>query len=317
MEELILKKFPKNNLEFEEKFKTEEDCENYLFEIKWGQGFKCSKCGHTNYWKGNNGMYICKECEHQHSLKAGTIMQKSKKPLKMWFMAIWLFTSSKRGVNAKDFERQLGISYPTAWLWHSKLKHSCFNEQRSKLKDEVEVDELYIGGQNKGGKQGRGSENKHRVVIAVEKKKKKDKKNGVRTYVGRIRLKVIDNCGSEELTKFVEENISKDAKILTDKWSGYSKLKDSEFDHIAKKIKDYSKDFKGLHNVVSLIKRWILGTFQGKVSKKHIQKYLEEFTFRFNRKHLNIGVKFKRLFEYVVLTKPLIYKQIIGKLEVS
>ena len=313
METQIINNFPKTNIEFQEKFATEANCENYLFYITWDNAFLCSKCGHKAHWKAKNGLYICKKCEHQHSLKAGTIMQKSKKPLKMWFTAIWLFTSSKRGINAKDLERQLGISYPTAWLWHQKLKNSSFNPERTKLAGEVEVDEFYLGGKKKG-KTGRGSENKLKVVIAVEKMQFE---NSDKVYVGRVRLKEIENCGAEELTKFVEDNISLNAKVKTDKWPGYNKLSSIGYEHIAKKITNYNSEFKGLHNVVSLIKRWVLGTFQGKISQKHIQQYLEEFSFRFNRKHFDIGFKFYRLLEFVTLTKPLTYKEITGKLEMS
>ena len=166
----------------------------------------------------------------------------------------------------------------------------------------------------KGTKQGRGSENKYKIAIAVEKHKSR-KTN--KLYVGRIRLKVIENCGAAELTKFVEENVSIEAKVKTDKWTGYNKLKTIGYKHYAEKISDYETDFKGLHNVVSLIKRWILGTFQGKVSPKHIQKDLEEFTFRFNRKHFNLGVKFKRLLEYCINSNPFTYKDLVNQLETS
>jgi len=301
--------FPKTSIEFDEKFSTEESCERYLFEKRWGTGFECKVCKHTTYWKGSRGHYICKKCEHHHSLKAGTIMQKSKKPLKFWFKAIWLFTMSKRGVNAKDLERQLGLSYPTAWLWLQKLKRSSLNSERSKLTGDVEVDEFYLGGKEKGGKQGRGSKKKHKVVIAIEKlKNEKTQKE----YIGRLRLKVISSCSSENLVKFIKDNITTGSHINTDKWSGYNNVSEEGYNHIAEKILDYNVEFKGLHNTVSLIKRWILGTFQGRTSSRHIQWYLEEFIFRFNRRTFNIGLKFDRLLEFSISHKPMTYKQIIG-----
>ena len=311
MEEQIFSSFPKNSIEFDEKFNNEEACEQYLFEKRWGSGFSCSKCEHTEYWKDNRGNYTCKKCGHQHSLKAGTIMHSSKKPLKLWFKAIWLFTVSKRGVNAKDLQVQLGISYPTAWLWLQKLRRSSLNQERKKLSGNVEIDEFYLGGKKKG-KQGRGSENKHKVVIAVEKKKgKKDE------FIGRIRLKVVDSCSSEELTKFVKENVNKDAEIYTDKWAGYNQLRRNGYKHTSEIISDYEVEYKGLHNTVSLIKRWILGTFQGRTSKEHIQWYLEEYIFRFNRRFWNIGDKFERAFSLSLAHKPLTYRYIINKLEYS
>ncbi len=313
MEQDIAKNFPKTVIEFQEKFATEAQCESYLFEIKWLDGFKCSKCGHDEYWKTDKGLYVCKKCEHQHSLKSGTIMHKSKKPLKLWFTAIWLFVTSKNGISAKELERQLGISYPTAWLWLQKLRCSSINPKRSELSETVEVDEFYLGGKEKG-KQGRGAEDKFKVVIAVEKIKNPQT---CVEYLGRIRLKEVESCNMENLTEFVNENISIQAQIKTDMWSGYKNLKNIGYSHQAEKIKDYNLDFKYLHQIVALIKRWVLGTFHGRLSKKHIQKYLEEFTFRFNRRHYNIGYRFKRLLEFSVIAKPLTYSDIIEKLETS
>lgn len=299
--------FPKTSIEFEEKFDSENACERYLFEKRWGDGFECETCKHSGYWKGNRGHYICKKCERHHSLKAGTIMQKSKKPLKYWFKAIWLFTMSKRGINAKDLERQLGISYPTAWLWLQKLKRSSLNSERTLLTGKVEVDEFYLGGKKKGGKRGRGAENKHKVVIAVEKKINKKTKE---EYIGRIRLQVVDSCSSKNLVKFIKDNIDINSHINTDEWKGYVDVSGKGYNHVAKKISDYNSEYKGLHNTVSLIKRWILGTFQGRTSFMHIQWYLEEYVFRFNRRFFNIGLKFDRLLEYSVTHKPVTYRQI-------
>jgi len=311
MDKNIFLSFPKNSVEFDERFSNEESCEAFLFEKRWGDGFTCSHCQHTEYWKDGRGNYICKKCEHQHSLKAGTIMHSSKKPLKVWFKAIWLFTVSKRGISAKELQTQLGVSYPTAWLWLQKLRRSSLDEERKKLSGKVEVDEFYLGGKHKG-KQGRGSENKHKVVIAVEKLEYKGKE-----YVGRIRLKVVNSCNSENLTQFVLDNVQVEAEVDTDKWTGYNKLRENDYKHSATKISDYDLEFKGLHNIVSLIKRWILGTFQGRTSKKHIQWYLEEYVFRFNRRSFNIGKKFDRALDFAIIHKPMKYSDIVDKLEVS
>jgi transposase-like protein len=311
MDKIIFSSFPKNSIEFDERFSNEESCEAFLFEKRWGDGFACSHCQHTEYWKDGRGNYTCKKCQHQHSLKAGTIMHSSKKPLKVWFKAIWLFTVSKRGISAKELQTQLGVSYPTAWLWLQKLRRSSLNEQRKKLSGKVEVDEFYLGGKHKG-KQGRGSENKHKVVIAVEKLEYKGKQ-----YVGRIRLKVVTSCNTENLTQFVLDNIQGEAEIDTDKWTGYNKLTENNYKHTATKISDYDIEFKGLHNIVSLIKRWILGTFQGRTSKKHIQWYLQEYVFRFNRRSFNIGKMFDRALDFAIIHKPMRYSEIVDELEVS
>ncbi len=169
----IHKKFPDNEIEFDDMFSTEEQCVNYLFEQRWTEGFMCSKCGKTDYWKSNLDLYICTNCEHQHSITAGTISHQTHKPLRYWFKAIWMFTSTKSGISATNLSKLLGISYPTAWTCLQKLKRCTINPEREKLSGTVEVDEFYLGGKH-SGKQGRGSENKHKVVVAVERRESKN-----------------------------------------------------------------------------------------------------------------------------------------------
>ena len=118
----IFKGLPDNEIEFDDMFSTEEKCSNYLFNQRWPQGFECSNCGSTIYWKSNRDLFICKGCEHQHSITAGTVMHKTRKPLKLWFKAIWMLTSTTSDKSAMNFSRLLGLSYPTAWTWLQKLK---------------------------------------------------------------------------------------------------------------------------------------------------------------------------------------------------
>ena len=165
----ITEDFPKNEIEFDQRFSNPKACYDYLFKQKWPNGFICKKCDHRKYWLSSRNLYICSRCEHQHSLIAGTIMDSSKKPITYWFKAMWWFTTRKSGINAVNLKELLGLgSYGTAWCWLQKLRHCTIRCDREKLSGRVEVDEFFIGGQ-KSGKRGRGAEGKTIVAVAVER----------------------------------------------------------------------------------------------------------------------------------------------------
>ena len=161
--------FPKNEIEFDKRFSNPKACYEYLFQQKWPEGFVCKKCGYRKYWHSSRNLYICTQCQHQHSLTAGTIMDSSKKPITYWFKAMWWFTTRKTGVNAVNLQQLLGFgSYETAWIWLQKLRRCTIRHDREKLSGRVEVDELFIGGQ-KSGPRGRGAHGKTIVAVAVER----------------------------------------------------------------------------------------------------------------------------------------------------
>ncbi len=165
----ITEDFPKNEIEFDARFSDPKACYDYLFQQKWPDGFICKKCGHRKYWLSSRKLYICTQCQHQHSLTAGTIMDSSKKPITYWFKAMWWFTTRKTGVNAVNLKQLLGFgSYETAWIWLQKLRRCTIRHDREKLSGRVEVDELFIGGQ-KSGPRGRGAHGKTIVAVAVER----------------------------------------------------------------------------------------------------------------------------------------------------
>jgi hypothetical protein len=165
----IAEDFPKSEIEFDQRFSKPEACFDYLFKQKWPDGFVCKKCGHKQYWLSSRNLYICTQCEHQHSLTAGTIMDSSKKPITYWFKAMWWFTTRKSGINAVNLKELLGFgSYGTAWTWLQKLRRCTIRHEREKLSGRVEVDEFVIGGK-RSGKRGRGAEGKTIVAIAVER----------------------------------------------------------------------------------------------------------------------------------------------------
>ena len=302
---IIDEDFPCSQFEFENRFNSEQACRDYLANMKWPDGFHCRNCGHQEYWISARGLYICTRCESPNSLTAGTVMHGTKKPLTHWFKAMWWFTTRKSGVNAINLKDLLGLgSYQTAWLWLHKLRRCTIREGRERLSGDVEVDEFVIGGQQPG-KRGRGANGKTIVVAAVEKEDKK---------LGRIRLQVVPDYSGDVLEQCVTTNVRPGSTIISDGWKGYNFLDDSSYSHnqvVAAHTAKKESVLPGVHLVASLIKRLILGTFQGRFDPKHLQSYLDEYVFRFNRRRSrNIGKKFMRIAEQVTSSTKTTYKQI-------
>jgi transposase-like protein len=309
---IITEDFPKNEAEFDERFSNEQTCYDYLFKIRWPQGFFCRKCAHTAYWKSSRDLYICRRCEHQHSLTAGTILHSSKKPLRCWFKAMWWFTTRKSGINALSLQDLLGLgSYSTAWMWLHKLRRCTIRTEREKLSGIVEVDEFYLGGQHPG-KRGRGAQHKSVIVAAAEKKGRK---------LGRIRLQVIDDCSYNNLEGFIAQNIDQTSTLITDGWCGYKPVQKQGYEHqrvLQTKAEDKSRVLPGINLVASLFKRLVLGTFHGHCDRKHLQHYLNEYVFRFNRRTTkHVGKRFMRIIEQVVVTRPITYSMVFQPVSVE
>jgi transposase-like protein len=304
---IIDEDFPRSQVEFERRFSTEQACREYLAKMKWPDGFQCRACGHQAYWVSSKGLYICTRCESPNSLTAGTVMHATKKPLTYWFKAMWWFTTRKSGVNAVNLKDLLGLgSYQTAWLWLHKLRRCTIRQGRERLWGTVEVDEFVIGGEQPG-KRGRGAEGKCIVAAAVEKRGKK---------LGRIRLQVIPDCSGDALEQFVATNVDPYSIVITDGWKGYNFLENSSYIHekiVAAHTPDKNSVLPGVHLVASLVKRLVLGTFQGRFGPEHLQSYLDEYVFRFNRRTSgNIGKKFMRIAQQVITSAKITYRQIVG-----
>ena len=303
---LIMEDFPKSEIEFDQRFLHASACYQYLFKMKWPQGFTCCKCTHQHYWVSKKHIYICQRCQHNHSLTAGTIMDSSKKPITYWFKAMWWFTTRKSGVNAVNLQELLGFgSYNTAWAWLQKLRRCTIRQNREKLSGTVEVDEFFIGGQ-KSGKRGRGSTGKTIVVAAVERTGEK---------IGRIRLKVIPNCSSDSLVVFINDTIEAGTTVCTDGWKGYYGIDDTMYNHyqvFQNKASAKESVLPGVHLIASLVKRMILGTHHGRFDPHYLQNYLDEYVFRFNRRNSkSIGKKFMRIVQQVVSSSKITFSQLI------
>jgi transposase-like protein len=299
--------YPRNLGEFERRFGTEEVCRDYLVQLRWPDGFRCPRCGCSKFWPQRVMLLHCTACDYQSSVIAGTIFQDTHAPLTLWFRAIWYLTSQKNGTSALGLQRTLGLgSYRTAWAWLHKLRRSMVRPGRDRLNGRVEVDETFVGGEEEGiARRRRG--HKSLIVVGVEVADKR---------VGRIRLRSIRDASADSLHSFVVDSIEPGSTVHTDGWQGYRGLEQKgyqcEVTVMGKQRKDAIKLLPHVHLVVSLLKRWLLGTHQGAVSRAHLNDYLDEFTFRFNRrKSKSRGKLFYRLLQQAVLTAPAPYDQLV------
>ena len=289
--------FPKTATEFEERFGTEEDCRAYLIAARWGGVPECARCRSERLWTlGDGAKFECAACGHQTSLTAGTVLEKTRKPLKMWFRAIFEITTRRTGISAKDLQRIMGFgSYETAWTWLHKLRSAMVRSDSEPMGPFVQLDETLVGG--------RGGPNKQLVLVASE--------SG-----GRVRLVHADNNDAETCKRFADAEIAADASVVTDGHAGYSAKSLGERPHEAVvQTKDERREndaVQSCHWMTSLTKRWLLGTHAGAVAPKHLQAYLDEFAFRHNRRKTNgIGRIAARLIESLVVKPPLTMRAIV------
>lgn len=301
--------YPRTLIEFEECFSSEEACLQYLCRLRWRYGFRCPGCGGEKAWHTNRGELRCAACQRQTSPTSGTIFQGTTKPLRLWFHAMWHLTNQKFGASALGLQRVLGFgSYQTAWAWLHKMRRTMIRPDRDKLRGLVEVDETYIGGLEEGV-HGRHTEKRAIVVIAVE--------IHVPKGFGRVRLGRVPDVREESLVPFVREAVEPGSVVHTDGWKGYNDLPKWGYIH-KKTILSSSPEpahvvMPGVHRIAALLKRWLLGTHQGSVSARHLDYYLDEYTFRFNRRtSRSRGLLFYRLLEQAVQTDPNPYAKMIG-----
>jgi transposase-like protein/ribosomal protein L37AE/L43A len=303
---LLVEDYPRTLVEFEARFATEAACRAYLAQLRWPDGFRCPKCGGTTAWPVRNVLWECGGCGRQTSVTAGTVFQDTRTPLTAWFRAMWWVTNSKAGTSALTLQHLLGLgSYQTAWTWLHKLRRAMVRPGRDRLSGEVEVDETLLGGL--GGAQGRSTATKALIVVAAEV---------VGRGTGRIRMRRIPDGSAPTLQAFVEEAIERGSTVHTDGWDGYERVKANGYRHRVSFLRGHpelgSERLPRVHRVVSLLKRWLLGTHQGAVSRAHLDYYLDEFTFRFNRRtSRHRGKLFFRLVQQAVAVAPVPYARLV------
>jgi len=302
--------YPGTFQEFDKWFSSENACLDYIAKLRWPKGFICPSCG-INTDKPSlmeRGLFLCRECKRQTSITAGTLFHGSHKPLRTWFLAMWFVTSQKHGASALGLQRVLGLgSYNTAWNWLHKLRRAMVRHGRDQLSGAIEVDETYVGGI--GTKvRGRGAKRKTIVAIAAEVRGRGP---------GRIRMAKVPDLSAPSLRGFVRDNVQKGAELRTDAWSGYNGIEVMGYKHIVINISDSGDPahvvMPRVHRVASLLDRWWLGIHQGAIRPSHLDYYLDEFTFRFNRRTSKArGLLFFRLMEQAIDCNPVPRKMIIG-----
>jgi transposase-like protein len=302
-----VEEYPRSLAEFEDWFDTDQACREYLFRLRWPEGFRCPRCNGRQFWPVRSVLMQCQACGHQTSVTAGTIFQDTRKPLADWFRAMYWLASQKNGASALGLQRVLGLgSYKTAWTWLHKFRRAMVRPGRDRLTGRVEVDETYLGGLEEGVR-GRQTERKSLIAIAAQE-------DGA--GIGRIRMKRIQDASADSLMAFLQEAIEPGSSVHTDGWLGYLPTEDKGYVHevtfLKGKKESASQLMPRVHRIASLLKRWILGTHQGAVSHEHLEFYLDEFTFRFNRRRSrNRGKLFYRLVQQAVVVDPVPYKSLV------
>ena len=305
--------YPRTWSEFLDWFSSEEACLSYLERLRWPHGFACPDCASmTSPYRASRTRLMCQDCGRQSTVTAGTIFDKTRTPLKVWLAGAWYVTSQKQGVSALGLQRVLGLgSYQTAWTMLHRFRRAMVRPDREALKGLVEVDETYLAisdRQRPISPVGRkSSTRKVLVVMAVEILEPKG--------FGRIRLRRILNDSDECVVPFVQESVEPGTRVRTDGSAAYRSLKELGYAHERTVMLGSDTpahvSMAGVHRVASLIKRWILGTHHGSVQPEHLDAYLDEFVFRFNRRTSGSrGMLFYRLLQQAVVTKHVTYRDI-------
>jgi len=299
--------------EFQAWFGTDGDCLDYLEWLRWPGGFTCPSCGHAGGWRLGDGRYECAGCHGRTSVTAGTIFDRTRTPLTVWFTACWLFATAKDGISALSLQQALEIgSYQTAWAMLGRLRSVLVRPGRDRLTGTVEVDETYIGGEEAGLRGGRAPGKKVLTGIAVEVRQPKG--------IGRCRMALLTDGSSASLHRFVIGHVEPGTTVITDAWMGYHGLARRGYVHQRRSQRaarargeDPGELLPAVHRVASLAKRWLLSTHQGSVEEAHLQSYLDEFVFRFNRRRSRSrGLVFYRLLELAAGHDPVRYRDIVA-----
>jgi transposase-like protein len=304
--------YPRSVGELQAWFRTDADCLGYLEWLRWPAGFVCPDCGHPGGWRLSDRRFECAGCGHRTSVTAGTIFDRTRTPLTVWFTACWLFASDKGGISALSVQRALEIgSYQSAWTMLHRLRSVLVRPGRERLSSTVEVDQTFIGGEEPGLRGGRARGKKVLSCIAVEINEPKG--------LGRCRMAPLADASAQSLHAFVTDHVEPGSTVITDAWQGYRGLDKLGYVHDRRSQRaarcrgeDPGELLPAVHRVASLIKRWLLGTHQGSTDLAHLPAYINEFVFRFNRRRSRSrGMIFYRVLELAVDHGPVRYRDLI------
>lgn len=310
------KDYPQTWGEFLDWFATEEACLAFLERLRWPEGFICPRCDCSgDAYRASRTRLMCRACQHQSSVTAGTIFDKTRTPLRVWLAAAWYVTNQKQGVNALGLQRVLGLgSYQTAWTMLHRFRRAMVRPGRERLKGLVEVDETYLAITDRKNpiarKRRKSRTNKVLMVMAVEILEPKG--------FGRIRLRRIPKDSTSHVMPFVQEVVEAGARVRTDGSAAYRSLTELGYRHqpivmLGSEVPAH-QSMAGVHRVAALVQRWILGTHHGSVQPEHLDAYLDEFVFRFNRRtSRSRGLLFYRLLQQAVVTTPVTYQEVVRK----
>ena len=310
-------------IEFLENFHTESQCYSFLEDLRWWWDFSCLNCKSNEYWRHKRWYRTCKGCRRDIRVTAWTVLHWEKVPLRVVFLIAWYMVASKQWVSAIELSSILQENQKTVWTWLHKLRKVMILPNRNRLSGNVEVDEVFIWW-TKSWKRGRWAEGKQKVVVAVEVNKDKMNKKWLIRWTWRTRMSVIPNCWQQTLKKFIVENIEQWSTLYTDKWDGYNNIESSGYSRIIQEETTSNAEVVGVdtievtpnvHIVASLLKRWLLGTHQQYLATHgYLQCYLDEYTFRYNRRKSNNRWKlFKTIMQQVISTPPTTFKDITEK----
>jgi ribosomal protein L37AE/L43A len=289
--------YPRTLIELERRFPDVEACRRYLASLRWPAGFVCPRCGQSETWEIGRGLWRCRKCRRETSVTSGTIFQDSHQPLTTWFRAMWCVTSQKNGASALGVQRVLGLGcYQTAWAMLHKLRKAMVRPGRDRLTGTVEIDETYWGGVEEGVV-GRWTQRKALIAVAAQQ-------DGL--GIGRIRLRRIPDLGGRTLHGFIGDAVEPGSTVRTDGLPAYKGMRGYVHERqVQRRQAEGEHLLPRVHRVVSLLKRWLMGTHQGAISHQYLDYYLDEFTFRFNRrKSASRGKLFYRLAQQAAQVEP-------------
>lgn len=282
-----------NSIKFNRAFSNDDDCYQYLADIKWDEGYNCRKCGHINYCKGKKPFSRrCTRCKFDESPTAGTMFDKCKFPLLTAFHIVFKIATKKKGMSSLELSHEFELRQMTCWEFKWKIQQAMQSTENYPLEGVVCVDEFFVGGEEEG-KRGRSKGKKKLVIVAVEI---------VDGGMGRAYAKVVKNASSKSFEPFFSSHISKDSRIITDEWTGYIPLK-KDYPGLEQVKSDKGKGMPEIHNHIMNLKGWLRGIHHH-CTEERLQGYLNEFHYRNNRRGNMEGI-FDNLIKRMVKYKPI------------